>query len=265
MMGSPSASSMAISVSMVKLCVPRIHLLISDSFFPRRSARSFCFRPLAFSISCILSTILKDKSNHAPDFRIHLPASRFDYTTRFSYRVKILSCLSVPYLPKWFYHPWCVKQQNGWCLSTFPRREQAFRCSARSWHPWCLRCRIWGFCLKFSGSRAAACCLYQSVWLLHRHHIYPQGGNNVPVRRFLQSCLAMRWWCLFHHRMHSLRELFKEAFKLAEFFFFQVDAVEVYMVMFFNQFNVIFLFHLNIKVNRNANINTFSQTSKLNL
>ena len=62
MMGSPSASSMAISVSMVKWCVPRIHLLISDSFFPRRSARSFCFRPFSFSISCILSTILKDKS-----------------------------------------------------------------------------------------------------------------------------------------------------------------------------------------------------------
>lgn len=45
------------SVSIVKLCVPRIHLLISGSFFPKRMARSFCLIPFLSKISCILSTI----------------------------------------------------------------------------------------------------------------------------------------------------------------------------------------------------------------
>ena len=54
-------------VSIVKLCVPRIHLLISASRFPSRRARSFCFIPLETRMSCILSTIWKDKST---DLRI---------------------------------------------------------------------------------------------------------------------------------------------------------------------------------------------------
>ena len=40
--GAPSASSILESVSIVKLCVPRIHLLISASDFPSIIARSFC-------------------------------------------------------------------------------------------------------------------------------------------------------------------------------------------------------------------------------
>ncbi len=57
--GFTRASSIAISVSMVKLCVPRIHLLISDSFFPRRSARSFCFRPFSCSLPNIPLSFLQ--------------------------------------------------------------------------------------------------------------------------------------------------------------------------------------------------------------
>lgn len=50
------------SVSIVKLWVPRIHLLISGSFFPKRMARSFCLNPFLSKISCILSTIRNEKS-----------------------------------------------------------------------------------------------------------------------------------------------------------------------------------------------------------
>ena len=57
--GAWRASSIDTRVSIVKLWVPRIHLLISASRFPSRRARSFCFIPLETRMSCILSTIWK--------------------------------------------------------------------------------------------------------------------------------------------------------------------------------------------------------------
>ena len=76
-MGAWSALSMATRVSIVKLWVPRIHLLISASFLSRSRARSFYFNPLLVRISWIRSTIWNERST---DSRI----SGFTCLRRFS-------------------------------------------------------------------------------------------------------------------------------------------------------------------------------------